>query len=656
MSYLKFDKSSLVNLEYSLAREYIRTNRGGAYTSTTISGCNTRKYHGLLVCPVKRADGDKHVLLASLDETVIQHGAEFNLGIHKYAGDFYEPKGHKYIRNFEAGAAIKTTFRVGGVVLVKEVILVEDAAQVLIKYTLAEAHSPTTLRFRPFLAFRSVHCLSHTNLWARTHYTPVANGVQYCLYDGYPSLNLQFSVPAEFIAMPDWYNNIEYLKEKNRGYEYLEDLFVPGYFELPIAQGESIIFSASTAEIKPGGLKNRFRNEADNRPPQDSFFGCLKLSAQQFMTVGRHPDIIAGYPWYHGITRQTFIALPGFMPLFSNTDYIVSILDTQVARLKNGLFPKTTAGADIGSYADIDSPLWFFWALQMLMVKARQDTDIWKRYYKPTVEILNAYRHGSDYGIGMDDDFLIRGGDGSVALTWMDSCIDGKPVVPRNGKPVEVNALWYNAIAFSVEMAEMAGKRKFFNEWAGLLPKIKAAFIEAFWDDKRGCLYDCITDGRPDRTIRPNMVIAAAMPHTPLTREMQKSILSVAKRELLTPRGLRSLTPESLHYTGVCQGSVAEREKAIHQGTAWPWLVQFFVEDYLHLHGAGGVPFVRKLVEDFEEDMTEHCIGTIAEMYSGNPPHAAKGAVSQAWSVASIIRSYLKITERVPYRYPFKTF
>ncbi|MEN6454875.1 MAG: amylo-alpha-1,6-glucosidase [Prolixibacteraceae bacterium] len=640
MSYLKFDKSSLVNLEYSLAREFLRSNRTGSYISTTISGCNTRKYHGLLICPVPQLDGDKHVLLSSLDETIIQHDAEFNLGIHKYQGEHYEPKGHKYIRDFDAEIVAKTTFRVGGVILDKEQLLVENDEQILIRYILREAHSPTVLRLKPFLAFRSVHHLSKANMYAYTKYIAAPNGIRMRLYEGYPELYMQFSGKAEFIPVPDWYNNIEYIKERERGYDYLEDLFVPGYFEIPIRKGESIIFSASTSEVKPAGFKAKFTREYHARIPRNSFINCLTNSARQFIRdVNSQAEIIAGYPWYNGISRQTFIALPGLTLALDNPETFEAVIDTQVSRLKGGLFPKTFDGRASG-YDSMDAPLWFFWALQQYAQEKDNKKKIWEKYKSPIKQILNAYRAGTHYHIKMNADGLITGGDEYVALTWMDSYVNGKPVVKRTGMPVEVNALWFNALCFALELAGAANDLNFVNEWEGWTEKIANSFIREFWSQERGYLADCIYYTNKDWTVRPNMVIAAAMRYSPLDREMQKSILSVAKKQLLTPRGLRSLTPESPVYEGLCEGSVMIREKAIHQGAAWPWLVQFFVEGYLKIHKAGGMPFVKKIIDDFEEDMSEHCIGTIAEMYNGNPPHNARGAISQAWSVGAVIRAY----------------
>lgn len=640
MNYLKFDKDKLVNLEYSLSREVLRSNRAGSYISTTISGCNTRKYHGLLICPIPELDGGKHVLLSSFDVTIIQHGAEFNLGIHKYQGENYEPKGHKYIRDFNAEIVPMTTWRVGGVILTKERMLVENEEQALIRYTLVDAHSPTILRFKPFLAFRNVHSLSKANMYAHTKYTRISNGIKMSLYDGYPFLHMQFSKEVDFVPAPDWYNDIEYFKEKNRGYEYLEDLYVPGYFEVPIKKGESIVFSASTYEAKGGYLKAKFTKEFNKRIPRNSFLNCLTNSASQFILhKGNHTDVIAGFPWYNGNSRQTFVALPGLTLSLDDPKTCEDVLDSCSRSLKNGLFPKFGFKSH-SDYDSMDSPLWYIWAIQQLSYETKGSKHIWGKYGDYIKKILSAYKNGTLYGVKMQDDSLIAGGNEKVALTWMDSYVDGKPVVDRTGKPVEVNALWYNAVCFALELANAENDKDFISEWDKLPSRIAKSFIEKYWDEKKGYLADRIYDEIKDWTVRPNMVIAAAMEYSPLDREKQKSILDIVSRQLLTPRGLRSLTPEDANYKGVCEGDVTSREKAAHQGTAWPWLIQFYVESYLKIHRQGGLPFVKKIIEGFEEDMTEYCIGTIAEMYNGNPPHTAKGAISQAWSVGAVIRAY----------------
>ena len=283
MSYLRFDKTLMTNLGESLPKEILRTNRSGAYHCTTIVDCNTRKYHGLLVIPVPELDDENHVLLSSLDETVIQHGAEFNLGLHKYQGDNYSPRGHKYIREFECEKVPTTIYRVGGVILKKEKLFVHHENRILIRYTLLEAHSATTLRLRPFLAFRSVRQYTHENAQASRDYQEVDNGIKTCMYPGYPELYMQLNKKNEFHYQPDWYRGIEYPKEQERGYDFNEDLYVPGYFEVDIKKGESIVFSGGVSEASTRTLKRTFEEEVEERTPRDNFQHCLINAAHQFL-------------------------------------------------------------------------------------------------------------------------------------------------------------------------------------------------------------------------------------------------------------------------------------------------------------------------------------------------------------------------------------
>ncbi|HOI48956.1 MAG TPA: amylo-alpha-1,6-glucosidase [Prolixibacteraceae bacterium] len=644
MSYLKFDKAQLTNLERSLSREIIRSNRAGSYISTTISGCNTRKYHGLLVCPIEAFKGEKHVLLSSLDETVIQHDAAFNLGIHRYQGGHYEPRGHKYIESFEVDKVSKTTYRVGGVILSKERLLVEKEPQVLIRYTLEEAHSPTLLRFRPFLAFRGIHQLSKANLFANTKYEAVANGIRMRLYDGYPHLYMQFSKEVDFVPVPDWYYNLEYLKEKHRGYEFLEDLFVPGYFELPVEKGESIVFAAGIVEANPVALKQRFTRGMNKIFGNESFWGALQNAASQFIQHKNHEtDIIAGFPWYGSLTRQTFVALPGLSVALGDTALAFEVLKTYLPHLKKGLFPRSIAD-EKPVYDTADASLWFFWTLQELMKQGHGADEMWAHFGGAMKEILESYRKGLP-AVAITDQGLLYAGADRKALTWMDSYVNGDPVVQRRGMAVEVNALWYNAVCFALELAKQAGEKEFVSRWRKWPARIAEAFLERFWSSPRGYLADVVTTLYTDWSVRPNMVIAASLDYTPLTKEQQKSILSIAKQQLLTPRGLRTLSPDHSDYHGTLEGSPEEREKAVHQGTVWPWLTQFFVRGYLRIHKKGGLTFVKKILEGFEEEINEHCIGTISETYNGNPPHQAKGAISQAWSVAALVYVHQMISQ-----------
>jgi predicted glycogen debranching enzyme len=637
MGYLQFDKSKLINLEYSLNKEFVRSNRAGSYASTTIVGCNTRKYHGMLVCPDKNAV-EKNVLLSSFDVTVIQHEQEFNLGIHKYQGDLYVPRGHKYVRNFEAESVGVTTFRVGGVVLNKQYILVEKEEQILVKYTLEEANSPTTLKFKPFLAFRNMHSLSKANMNANTKYEKVKNGIVSKLYDDLPSLYMQFNKDVEFISSPDWYYNIEYMEEQARGYDFKEDLFVPGYFECTIQKGEALIFSASTSVVeKPETLAKKYDKEKAKRIARDSFKSCLVNSAEQFLVfTGDRTEIIAGFPWFGTWGRDTFISLPGLTLTTGKVKQAKDIIDTMVRRMKAGLFPNM-GNNDNPAFNSVDAPLWFFWSLQQYQ-KYDSATDIWKTYSGPINEILNSYRNGTIFNIRMLENGLIWAGQPGKALTWMDAVNPTGPVTPRMGMDVEINALWYNAVCACLGWARDAKDTKFIKAWKDLPEKISQSFISTFWDEKKGYLADYTDGDFKDFSVRPNQIIAAALDFTPISKDMKKSIIDIVARYLLTPKGLRTLSPKDEKYNPYYEGDQNTRNAAYHQGTVWPWLLEHYVKAYLDLHKAGGLSAVKKLYHGFEEDMLMHGIGSISEIYDGDPPHTPRGSISQAWSVASVLR------------------
>jgi predicted glycogen debranching enzyme len=645
MSYLNFDKGQLVNLDYSLNREILRSNRAGTYMCTTLNGCNTRKYHGLLVTPVKEFGGEKHVLLSSLDPTIIQRGAEFNLGIHRYEGGYYDPRGHKYFSNIVFGKIPKITFRVGGVLLAIERILVEQEQQIIIKYTLEEASIPTILRLKPFLAFRNIHNLCKANLFVNQKFKKIPNGIRLRLYEGYPYLHLQINKKNEFIPFPDWYYNVEYKKEKNRGYDFLEDLYVPGYFEVPIKMGESVLFSASTQETTTNLLKKTFALECDKRADRDNFLGFLRNASEQFISKKESGcDIIAGFPWYGSITRQTFIALPGLAESTEDPELIGRVLKTYQKFLKDGLFPKSIETKKL-SYDSTDSPLWFFWTLQQWHKKEGNSKEIWNEFGRSMRSILSNFKKGVSFNNKMMENGLIYAGKENVALTWMDAYTNEHPVVQRRGLPVEINALWYNAVCFAIEIAEKVNDLKFLNEWEGIPMRIKESFIKVFWKEEVGYLADVVDSNFVDMSVRPNMLITTALDYSPLSKTQNKSVLSICRDQLLTPRGLRTLSPDNPNYKGVIEGNPSERELAVHQGAVYPWLIRFFVEGYLKIHGYGGLPFIKKLLSGFEEELSEHCIGTLSETYNGNPPHKAKGAISQAWNVAAIVAAYKMVID-----------
>ncbi|MDA3944645.1 MAG: glycogen debranching enzyme N-terminal domain-containing protein [Bacteroidetes bacterium] len=639
MSYISFEKSQLVNLEFALQHELLRSNRSGGYSSTSIAGCNTRKYHGLLVVPQPWLDQDNHVLLSALDETIIQHDEAFNFGVRMYPNGHFEPRGHKYLREFTAEPIPKITYRVGGVVLSKEMLFAENESRVLIRYTLLDAHSKTTLRLKPFLAFRNVHELTRANYDANTKYTPLANGACWQMYSGYSPLHFQLSKNADYIHVPDWYYNVEYIREKERGFPYQEDLFVPGFFDIQLKKGESILVSAGLEEKDPTQFKRQFNAEIKKRVPRDNFENCLINAAEQFIVKSANKNaLMAGFPWFGTWGRDTFIALPGITLSRNDESGFKAVIDTMIAGMNGPLFPNFNRRNE-AKYAAADAPLWFFWTLQQYILMAGKDkTSIWKLYKKTLITILDGYRAGTAYNIHMQDDGLIYAGEAGVALTWMDVVSDGKPVSPRIGLAIEINALWYNAVCFALELAEAAGDRSFIKSWKLIPDTIKNTFVTTFWDAEKQSAADVVFEGKKDFTVRPNMLFAVSLPYSPLEDEVKAKILKTVKSELLTERGLRSLSPKNPNYKGLLVGNQKDRDMAYHQGTVFPWLIDHFAEAWLKIHGKGGLTLIEEIYHNFEAVMFEAGIGAVSEVYDGDPPHESRGAISQAWSVAAILR------------------
>lgn len=638
MSYLKFEKSLMTNLQESLGRELLRTNRSGAYSCSTIVDCNTRRYHGLLVVPVPEIDDDNHVLLSSLDPTVIQHGAAFNLGLHKYHGNNFSPNGHKYIREFDCSTIPTTLYRVGGVILRKEVVFQHYEDRILIRYTLVDAHSATTLQFRPFLAFRSVKQLTHENPNASREYELTDNGIKTCMYPGYPMLYMQFSKKNEFHFEPYWYKDIEYPKEQERGYWSDEDLYVPGYFEMSIRKGESIVFSASTSEIKSSSLKRLFEKEVESRNPRDNFFHCLINAAHQFHNRHGHDRyLLAGYPWFKSRARDTFISLPGLTLSIEEPDYFEKVMATSSRALEAFIDgkPQTDSITEIDKP---DVPLWCIWALQQYA--RSQGKERCAQLYLPLIKKIISYivNGGHPYmRLNKNGLLYVESPDGQP-MTWMNSTAGGKAVVPRTGYIVEFNALWYDILCFAAQLAELTGDTEGMTKLNEAAEKCKESFNATFLNEY-GYLYDYVDGRMIDWSVRPNMIFAVALDFSPLDMNAKRSVLDICTRELLTPKGLRSLSPNSGGYNPMYVGPQTQRDQAYHQGTAWPWLEGFYLEACLKLYKRTRMSFVERQMVGFEDEMTEGCIGTIPELFDGNPPFRGRGAISFAMNVAEILRA-----------------
>lgn len=633
----------MTNLQESLRKEVLRTSRSGAYSSSTVVDCNTRKYHGLLVVPVPGIDGENHVLLSSLDVSVVQHGAEFNLGLHLYQGGVCSPNGHKYIREFSCDRVPTTIYRVGGVLLRKETIFQTYNDRVMIRYTIEDAHSPVTLRLKPFLAFRRADSMTHENYQAMRDYKKVSGGISTTMYSNYPRLYMQLSKKNEFVFRPDWYKGLEYYKEADRGYESIEDLYVPGYFEVQCKKGDEIVFAASLEETKPSTLKKTFEQEVEVRKPRDNFYNALVAAAHQFhFKKDGERYLLAGYPWFKVRARDTFISLPGLTLAIDEVEYFHTVMQTALKGLYEFMDGKPLT-VDIHEIEQPDVVLWAVWAIQQYAKKAGME-QARKEYGKVVADIMRYILSGRHINLTLRENGLLHTEGRDRPMTWMNSMAGGKPVVPRTGYVVEINALWYNALRFCAELAGVAKDTDTMTDMEERAALAKASFQKVFVTEA-GYLLDYVEEGIVDLNVRPNMIFAVALDYSPLDTPQQKSVLDFCTRELLTPKGLRTLSPKSGGYNPMYVGPQTKRDYAYHNGTAWPWLGGFYMEASLKVFKRSRLSFVQRQMVGYEDEMMYHATGTISELFDGNPPFHGRGAMAFAMNVAEVLRS-MKIIDQ----------
>ena len=633
MAFLKFNKSELVNLSYSLKREILGANKTGAYCNTSIVTCNTRRYHGLLAVTLDRFGGDRFLLLSDLDETLVVNGKQFNLGIHCY-GDSYEPRGHKYVVDFSADPVPQITYKVGDILFRKSIVLAPDRDQVLVKFELLEAPAPVSLQLRPFLAFRNIHDLTHCNPEANTSPSEIQNGVAYRLYANFPDLNLQVSDKgAKFTAAPYWNYNITYSDEYRRGFDCREDLVVPGWFESRLKVGESLVFSASLLQEDPAELKRRYNSCVKAAGEITSYRDQLRRCADRLITNhnGRK-KINAGLSWlYTGLLRETLIALPG-LTLYGLNDpkQFEEILDNLIADEQERLFRRTT---------QVEAPLYMASILQEYIAYGADARQVWKKYGIIVRGILESYLPGERAEVSMQPNGLLWAQKDGVALSWMNAYIDGRSVTERAGYQVETNALWYNSICFAIEMESKYGARNsfFVTKWSSIRDLVRRNYQPTFWNAARGCLADYVDNGGQNMDIRPNQIYAISVKYSPLDEELAPSVLRVIDNELVTARGIRSLSPRDAKYKAVYEGSQRERDLAYHQGCTHPFLLAPYVDISFRIKGAAFWKRAEWLIEGFYEDLGKHGVGAFSELYDGDPPHEPHGAISSALSTAALL-------------------
>lgn len=634
MAFLKFNKAELVNLSYSLKREIILANKTGACCNTTIVFCNTRRYHGLLCVPVDGFGGKKHILLSAIDESLTVDGKQFNLGIHRY-GDIYEPRGHKYIVDFGADPIPAVTYKVGQILFTKEVLLVPDSDQVMIRYTVVKTPSKVDLTLKPFLAFRDIHALTEENPRADTTARPIQNGAAFRLYPGFPELNLQISsAKAEWRGEPSWYKGITYSDEARRGFACKEDLLVPGSFTVKgLSEGSSIVFSAGVEEVSARGLSQRFKTYLSSMGTISSFHDQLVHCADLLKRDrGGHKQITAGFSWlYTGLLRETLLALPG-LTLYANGDRaeFEEILDNLIADNQERLFRRTT---------QVEAPLLLATVLQQYIDFGADARKVWKKYGDTLKQVIESYLPGRRREVSLQPNGLLWAQAERTALTWMNAYIGGFPVTERAGYQVETNALWFNAIYFALEMERKytSTRSAFVTTWNKVADTILENYQPTFWDPNLGFLADYVDNSGRHMEVRPNQMLALWAPYHPVDDAVAASVIQIIDRELLTQRGIRTLSPRDALYKGVYEGSQTERDLAYHGGCAWPFLLYYYADICFRMYGPSFMGKINWLTEGFEEDLSKHGVGAISELYDGDPPHEPHGAISSALSTAALL-------------------
>ena len=631
----------MVNLEYSLKREIIVANKTGAYCNTSIVTCNTRRYHGLLAVPIDKLGGGNFILLSSLDESLVVGGKQFNLGIHCY-GDVYEPRGHKYIVDFDADPAPEIVYKVGEIMFSKTILMAPDSDQVLIKYHLIEAPEKATLMLKPFLAFRSVHSLTSQNPEAVTDCKEINNGVSFRLYEDFPDLNMQLSAKTQFKSLPYWYNGVTYSDEMRRGFNCKEDLFVPGFFTVSMKPGDSIVFSASVSEDDPKVLKRKFTDALKRLGHINNYHDLLVRNADMLKcSRNGHKRINAGFSWLEtGLLRETILSLPG-LTLYANgdCDEFEEILDNLIADEQDRLFHRTT---------QVEAPLLLTDTIQQYIhyledEKGEKDAGkkVWKKYGATLKGILESYLPGRRNEVAMHPNGLLWAQMDGVALSWMNTYVGGRPVTERAGYQVETNAMWYNAVCFAIDMEKKYGpkrKNEFVEKWTPIRDLIEENYQKTFWNYEAGYLADYVDNFGQNMDVRPNQLYAISLDYSPVEDMIKSDVVMTVNNELVTRRGIRTLSPRNVMYRGVYEGSQTDRDLAYYQGCAFPILLDPYVNICFKMMGSNFYKKAEYLTEGFYADINKHGVGAFSELYDGDPPHEAHGAIASACSTAALLR------------------
>ena len=653
---IEFDRSVLGDLEQALGREWLETNGLGGFASSTIVGLNTRRYHGLLVAATQPPVG-RLVLLSKLEETLVLDGERFELSANRYP-DVIHPQGYRYLRRFRLDPFPTFTYEVGSIELEKSVFLVHGENTVVVQYRL-ESAGPlprVQLEIRPLVAFRDYHSTTHENASLNPEVQAEPGRAKIQPYAALPALHIAHTA-SHLDATGFWYRNLIYEVERERGLDFQEDLYSPFRLIFDLGHNPHAAVVASTevrdaaraAEYQAVEARRRTAvvaaspNENELPQPLAGLVAQLTLAADQFLVArGDQKTIIAGYHWFGDWGRDTMIALPGLALVTGRSEIARSILSAFAKYSDRGMLPNRFPDAgEKPEYNTVDATLWFFEAVRKYLDYTGDAEFVRAELYGVLADMVDWHVRGTRYGIHVDADGLLACGEPGVQLTWMDAKVGDWVVTPRYGKPVEIQALWYNALRVMESLAGSFGDPAAAKRYGSLAASARRSFNQKFWNETDDCLYDAVQGEERDASLRPNQIFAVSLPHGMLSRERAKRVVEKVERELLTPCGLRTLAPSDPRYVPRYQGDVRSRDAAYHQGTVWPWLLGPFLTAYLRVHRRSrqALRMATQWLANFEQHLTEAGLGQVSEIFDGDPPHTPRGCIAQAWSVAELLRA-----------------
>lgn len=645
---IQFSHDTLQDLSAATSREWLETNGIGGFSSSTIIGLNTRRYHGLLTAATKPPVG-RIVMLSKLEETLIIDGRRYELSANQYPGVVH-PQGFNYQTGFRLDPYPIFTYEVEGLRLEKSVFMVEGQNTTVIYFELKSvgAFDSIRLEIRPLIAFRDYHSTTHENAALNSHVNTEDGLTTVAPYGDLPSLHFAHD-SCEVDTNGFWYRNFQYAVEQERGLDFNEDLFSPFLLSFDLRARARARVVASTERVEVGKADRQRKAEVSRRKAITSgaaktndLVRKLTLAADQFIVAReRCKTVIAGYPWFSDWGRDTMIALPGLALATGRAEIAKSILAEFANHVDQGMLPNRFPDAgETPEYNTVDATLWFFEAVRALLEYTGDYEFVRENLYVVLNNIIDWHVKGTRYNIHVDVDGLLFSGEPGVQLTWMDAKIGDWVVTPRHGKPVEIQALWYNALRVMEQLAGKLKDTRAKKKYAAMADRARDSFNSLFWNEDLGCLYDVVNGDARDASVRPNQIFAISVKNSLVSQERAAKILQVVERELLTPRGLRTLSPNDAQYRGRYEGNPSSRDSVYHQGTVWPWLIGPYITAYVKTFGAkSGRAAVADWLKNFETHLSEACLGQVSEIFDGDAPHAPRGCVAQAWSVAEILRA-----------------